>query len=267
MKMYDKEKQCLVFFNEKATADFWGRYWDEYNLKQTVERDKDNRFYLSTLQTYIPDKVGRLIEGGCGLGRLVYCMHMNGYKCVGIDFSEKTIERIKETFNELDVMIGDVKKLPFTDDYFVGYWSIGVIEHFWVGYHDIISEMRRVLVKNGYVFLQVPYMSFLRKLKAKFGFYKEYKKCSVEPEDFYQFALNAKTLTKDFEAAGFKLVASRPRVGMEGFIEEVNIFEHQGKRLFLYSGRNLLIKGFRYFLNLILTPFAGHTKFFVFQKE
>jgi hypothetical protein len=127
--------------------------------------------------------------------------------------------------------------------------------------------MRRVLAKNGYVFIQVPYMSPLRKIKANFGLYKEFKKCDEEPENFYQFFLNKKTLIKDFKAIGFKLIASGPRVGVVGFMEEVSLFRSQLERLFTYSGRSVLVKGLRYILDAILSTFSGHTIFMVFQKE
>jgi SAM-dependent methyltransferase len=267
MRLYDKKNKRLVYIEQKATPDFWDHQWDVADFKRNVERGKTDRFYLSTLHKYIPDKKGNILEGGCGLGQLVYCMHAHGYKCTGIDFAEKTVRRIKEIFPELNVMVGDVRNLPFPSGHFTGYWSVGVIEHFWVGYHDILSEMRRVLDKDGYVFLLVPYMSFLRILKAKLALYKEFNNGGLEIDNFFQFALNKKIVIKDFETAGFKLVASEPRGGLWGFTQEVSLFRLLFGWLFIYKGQNLLIKGFRFLLDTILSIFAGHTIFLVFRKE
>ena len=267
MKMYDKDKKRLVYIREKATPDFWDNRWDVTDFKQTVQKHKNNRFCLSRLHKYIPDKKARILEGGCGSGLLVYCMHTHGYECIGIDFAERTVRRTKEAFPELDIRVGDVRNLPVPDNYFRGYWSLGIIEHSWGGYHDILSEMFRVLVKDGYVFLTFPYMSSLRKLKARLALYHRFNRELADTENFYQFALETQTVIKDFQEAGFKLITSRPQEGIAGFCDEVSLFRSLLRRCYKYSGSNLLVKCFRFLLNKILVTFAGHESICVFQKE
>ena len=128
---YDKENKRLVCIGESATPQFWDTHWNIEKFKESIEKRKNDRFVLETLGKYIPDKKGRILEGGCGRGHVVYCMHSHGYKTIGVDFARKTIEQIKKAILELDVRKGDVRCLQFPDDYFIGYWSIGVIEHFW----------------------------------------------------------------------------------------------------------------------------------------
>ena len=43
------------------------------------------------------------------------------------------------------------------------------IEHFIDGYDAILSEMYRVIKEGGYLFLTVPSMSIIRKVKAALG--------------------------------------------------------------------------------------------------
>ena len=266
IKYYDKENRKLVYIGERATPDFWDKWWDINNLRRTLERSKNNRFCLSTLCKYIHEKEGLILEGGCGRGYLIYCMHTHGYKCIGIDFAAKTISSIKETFPELDVRVGDVRNLPFPDNYFIGYWSLGVIEHYWSGYDDILREMRRVLVKGGYVFLTFPYMSLLRKLKAKFALYDEFNKEIVDIQHFYQFALNVKTVIKDFKAAGFRLINSRPQNGVGGLVKEASLFKTLLQKCYYYTGLNFFSRVTIFLINGILATFAGHIIFLVFHK-
>ena len=68
----------------------------------------------------------------------------------------------------------DVRNLNFDDGFFDGYWSLGVIEHFYEGYERIIKEVNRVIKRNGFVFLTFPSLSFLRKFKSKWGLYVDY---------------------------------------------------------------------------------------------
>ena len=261
---YDRKNKRLVYIGEKASPDFWNSHWETKNLKESVKRGKDNRLVLKTLQKYIPDKKGRILEGGCGRGQVVYCMHVHGYKSAGIDFAKKTVERTKRMFPKLDVKVGDVRNLPFPDNYFVGYWSIGVIEHFREGYSDILKEMRRILISGGYAFLTFPSMSFLRRLKAKLGLYKEFE--GGEKGSFYQFALNPDTVIRDFEASGFKLIEKKNRSGIKGFKDEVSTFKPLLQKLYDSRGESLWVRGFRFVLDRLLATFAGHTMFLVLRN-
>lgn len=261
---YDKENRRLVYIGESASPDFWDNHWDTENFKGMIERGKNNRFILRTLGKYLPDKNGGILEGGCGRGQVVYCMHAHGYKAIGVDFAKRTIEQVKDAMPELDVRVGDVRNLPFPENYFAGYWSIGVIEHFREGYSDILKEIRRVLMSGGYAFLTFPSMSSLRRLKAKLGLYQEFDR--GEMESFYQFVLNPDTAIKDFQASGFKLIEKRPHSGIKGFKDEVSIFKPLLQKLYDYQGESLWVRGFTFVLDKLLASFAGHTIFLVLRN-
>jgi SAM-dependent methyltransferase len=261
---YDGKVKRLVYIGEQPTPDFWDKHWDSHNLKEDIERGKEDRFVLKILDKYIPDKRGRILEGGCGRGHVVYCMQTHGYECVGVDFAAETIKKIKEVMPELNVRVADVRDLPFPDNYFTAYWSFGVIEHFWDGYHDVLREMKRVLTNGGYVFLTFPYMSPLRRLKAKLGLYQEFNG-SVN-ESFYQFALNSDAVIRDFEASGFKLIAKTAYDGIKGFKDEFSLFKGWLQKLYDYQGKNWVVRGFRFELNGLLAILSGHIIFLVFRK-
>ena len=44
----------------------------------------------------------------------------------------------------------DLDDLPVEDESVDGYWSLGVIEHFYDGYGEILSEMHRVIKRDGF---------------------------------------------------------------------------------------------------------------------
>ena len=105
------------------------------------------------------------------MGHQVHALNCQGYKARGIDFAEKTVHRVKEAVPELDIRVGDVRNLPIETNGLDGYVSIGVIEHFWEGYEAILSEMARTLKTKGFLFLDFPYMSPLRRFKVRQGKY------------------------------------------------------------------------------------------------
>ncbi len=254
--MYEKEKGRLVYAGKSPSPDFWDSHWDLADLRESIERGKNSAFILKRLRKYIPDKKGRVLEGGCGQGQIVYCMHVHGYESVGVDFAEKAVARTKELFPALDVRVGDVRDLPFPDDYFLGYWSLGVIEHFQEGYDAILKEMKRVLVNGGFLFLGFPYMSFLRKFKARLGRYRPFT--GEKMEDFYQYVLDEGAVTRELGSYGFKLIEKKPYSGLKGFKDEVAVFRSLGQKLFDYGGKNLWVRGFRYIFDILLAFFAGH---------
>lgn len=261
---YDAQNKRLVYLGEQASPEFWDNLLGTDDFRRNVEGGKNDRFILKTLEKNIPDKKGRILEGGCGEGRIVYCMHAHGYEGVGIDSASKTIEKTKDLFPELDVRVGDVRNLPFPDNHFAGYWSIGVIEHFREGYQAVLEEMARVIGDGGYLFLGFPYMSPVRRLKAKLGLYRKYK--DEGEEAFYQYVLDSDIVIRDFEAKGFKLVARTPAGGLKGFKDEIVFLKPILQKLFNYKGKNILVRGLKYMLDQWLAAFAGHTVFLVLKK-
>ena len=100
----------------------------------------------------------------------------------------------------MDIRQGDVRSLELESDSIDGYWSIGVIEHFYEGYSDISREMHRGLRSGGYVFLSFPSMNPLRKIKGKLGLYQDFNENKIN--DFYQFCLDPDDVIKNFQSLG-----------------------------------------------------------------
>ena len=203
MKYYNKSTGQLIFTKKLSTSAYWDNRWHiNKNIRAKIINSKDS--YVSRItKKYLRPKQGIILEGGCGQGHYVSSLVNNGYQCIGVDYAQETVKTLNKFVPELDIRYGDVRDLPFKDIFFIGYWSLGVIEHFWDGYDNIAKEMSRVIKKDGYLFLTFPYMSLLRKLKARLGFYKLWKNGNNQPEDFYQYALDTKVVIKDFNKFGF----------------------------------------------------------------
>ena len=265
LRYYNKSNNRLVYFEKKASAQFWDKHWSVDNFKLIVERSKNNTFILENTRRFL--KEGVILEGGCGMGGNVYCLHYNGYFVFGVDFAEKTVEKINKYFPELKIIKGDVRSLEFDDEFFDGYWSLGVIEHFYEGYKDIFKEMKRVVKKGGYVFLTFPYLSPLRKFKAKLGLYKKYENSNCNVKKFYQFALDTATVQDDFEKYSFILKYTKPFDGLKGFKDEVLIFKPILQKLYDYNGRSYLVCRLRTLLTNLLAKFSAHMILMIFERR
>ena len=115
---------------------------------------------------------------------------------------------------------GDVRSLPFADNSFDGYWSLGVIEHFPEGYDKIASEMLRVLKPGAFLFLTFPSFNGLRKARAASGKYLEYTGKLKNNSNFYQFAFDPKIIIKNFSSIGFSFIEHRGLASLGGLAEE-----------------------------------------------
>jgi SAM-dependent methyltransferase len=190
-------------------------------------------------------------------------MNTWGYKAQGIDYAKRTIETIKELVPELRVQVGDVRQLPFADDTFDGYWSLGVIEHFWDGFDPITKEAARVLKPGGFLFLTFPWMSPLRRLKARLG---RYANIDVQhPDTFYEFMLDERSVIKKLESQGFTCVEKYPYDALKGIKDEIAFLSPILQRL--YKSRFILARAARYLLTLLLARLTGHMILLVCKKS
>jgi ubiquinone/menaquinone biosynthesis C-methylase UbiE len=111
---------------------------------------------------------------------------------------------------ELSIDVGDLRRLPYPDNSFDGYWSFGVIEHFWNGYDELLYEARRVLNEGGFLFLTFPTLSPLRQFKWRLGFYSKLPDIKFSKEDgpqgFYQFFLSHREVCSKLDEIGFDVI-------------------------------------------------------------
>ena len=266
-KVYDKKNKHLLFFLDKATPEFWDKWWSKELELNNELLSVRNTWASRIVEQYIEPSEGLILEGGCGRAEHVAALFNSGYRVIGIDFAQNTVKRMKESFPTLDIRLADIRKIPFDNDSFAGYLSLGVIEHFLEGYDTILDEMYRVIEPGGYLFLAFPYMSPLRKIKACLRMY-EFQETGLLSDDFYQFALDHKNVIRTFNKKGFRLVKIRPFDYESGVKQELSqrISKFLNK-LFKYSGSNIFIRIFRKISFLMLRNSANHTVMLVFQKQ
>lgn len=260
-RYFDILEKRLVYCSQKASASFWDEHWDTNKLERAIKRK--NWFIVRISNKYL-DKGERIIDGGCGLGDKVYSLHKSGFEAYGVDFAEKTVRFINQYAPELKVIQSDVRDLPFQSDSFGGYWSLGVIEHFYDGYDSILSEITRVLRPGGYLFLSFPYMSPLRRLKSWLACYPSLPDSfNAENNGFYQFALNVETVIQQVKSSGFNLVSKIGIGGVKGIKDEISIFRPMLQRLF--DSTNRPVKAFKVMLDILSSTYGAHSILIVMQ--
>jgi len=262
---YDKPNQRLVMTKQAASANFWDQLWTEPDIRKKVEQDSLNTFYTGLTQRFLPpNPVTRVLDAGCGQGAVVLSHHRLGYQSYGIDYAQQTIAAATQAFPELDLRFGDVADLPYEKNFFNAYWSLGVIEHFYQGYQPIIQEAWRVIRPGGYLFITFPNFNPQRRLKANIGQYRSFSPTNSAPPDFYQFALNKQSVTRDLTNLGFKLLYGRAVDGLKGLREEVQPMQPFLTALTHSQSRPSQLLGTA--ITELAAPFSGHVLLQVYQK-
>jgi SAM-dependent methyltransferase len=264
---FDEKRNCLVYLSSKADETFWDQHWQK--IKATTNTlypknkypKRDQRIVLT--QRYLP-KGALILEGGAGLAQLSWYLTILGYKTIALDFAEETVQFLKNTIPSVNPLLGDVRDIKMSENSIDGYWSIGVIEHFYNGYTPIMLEMRRVIKPDGVLFLSFPHMSRYRKIKARLGVYPRIE--LEENADFYQFALDKNDVKQQFISSGFKFIGEVQAAGLKGFKDDVSIFRGIIKYL-LSKNAKLPVKILLYALEKILAPLFSHSIILIFRKQ
>jgi len=254
MKYFDSENDQLIYVEKKATPEFWDNVWQDQMYTREEYFSCDDSQWANITQEFLEPADGIIVEGGCGTGIHVAALHNKGYKAIGVDFAQSTVDKLHEIIPEIDIRLGDVRKLSLSDASITGYWSLGVIEHFWEGYCDIALEMHRVLKNDGYLFLVFPYFNPARKVLMRLGRYPKWNMDNKEPNGFFQFALNESTVNEYFCQLGFELVEKRPVLGRQGMAEEFPKLVGHMEKLYSSSNKNLFFRLYRALLHRLYQP-------------
>lgn len=117
----------------------------------------------------------RLLELACGAGNLAIKAADKFDEVVGVDVSQKQIQRAIEKVEKarrpkVEFQVVNVDEgLPFADGFFETVTAVAALAHFYDPVF-VVSEVSRVLKKGGTFILQVPNIAYLpRRLALLFG--------------------------------------------------------------------------------------------------
>ena len=223
-QIYDSSSDRLVWYVDRPGERYWDDRWTQspLPLEDFVIKYKP-RTLMYMIDKYLPAGKSRakvkILEAGCGRGQIVYHLDKAGFEAYGIDSAARTVEQIRASFPHLRVSVQDVRDISCGDSFYDICISLGVIEHFQEGPGDVFREMHRVTKKDGLIFLSVPWISPIRKLKLRCGLYAQ--KPPRDDLGFYQYAYSLEELRRLFRSHHLKIRRIYCTGGLKGLRDEV----------------------------------------------
>jgi SAM-dependent methyltransferase len=193
-----------ITYRSANNRDYWTKRWDD--VPADVPMENLDVYPLKYAQMTVRDKTGKILEAGCGAGRVLRYYHNRGYDILGFDFIDVAISKLKEIDPTLQVEVGDISNLRFSDQSFKYILAFGLYHNLEHGLDRSIQETYRVLEKGGVVCasfradnIQTKLTDWLAARKAK------RKSGASDTPAFHKMNLTRSEYAQLFTRAGFAI--------------------------------------------------------------
>jgi ubiquinone/menaquinone biosynthesis C-methylase UbiE len=188
----------------------------ESGYDQMAEKFSETRKFFWRDLEFIADYVknnDRILDYGCGNGRLLEILNNKKVNYTGVDISGKLIKLAKQKYKGKNIKFNKIsssRSLPFPDEYFNVATSIAVFHHFPENYAQILTkELFRITKKGGHIILTVWNLEQERFKQFIEGnnkdLYIPFKNNVGKIFNRYHRIYTKKDLEKMFTEAGFKV--------------------------------------------------------------
>ena len=137
-----------ITYRKTDNKNYWSKRWADIPADKPME---NSNVYPLKYSEMIVKNDGRILEAGCGNGRILRYYHNKEYEIMGFDFIKVAIKKLKEIDSTLNVDVGDITKLKYKDESFKYILAFGLYHNLEDGLEDAVSETYRILSSKGLV--------------------------------------------------------------------------------------------------------------------
>ena len=136
-----------ITYRPIGNTEYWAKRWENTDVDDAMANDR--AYPLKQALSVLTSKEGRILEAGCGNGRILRYFHERGYRITGVDFIQSAIANLQELDPSLDVEVADARELPFGDKSFRCVLAFGLFHNLEQGLDDAVAETLRILEPGG----------------------------------------------------------------------------------------------------------------------
>ena len=192
-----------ITYRHKNVKEYWNSRWDEI----------DSDFPMSNVNVYplkyaietIGENKGKILEAGCGAGRILRYYHDRGADIIGIDYIEVAIQKLKKTDPSLVVEVADITDLNFQNESFDYVLAFGLYHNLEYGLESAIKETFRIMKHGGKLCLSFRADNIQTRLNDWLTSHRNLKNNSNDPLEFHKMNLTHSELRENFREAGFSI--------------------------------------------------------------
>lgn len=138
-----------VTYRYANNKNYWTKRWADIPADAPMENA--NVYPLKYAQMTVKDRAGKILEAGCGAGRILRYYHDRGYDIVGMDFIAVAIDKLKVIDPTLKAEVGDITNLRYADNSFKYLLAFGLYHNLEDGLDKAVQETCRVVEPGGAV--------------------------------------------------------------------------------------------------------------------
>jgi SAM-dependent methyltransferase len=138
-----------ITYRDVNNKDYWTKRWDD--IPADVPMENTGVYPLKYAQMTVKNNDGKILEAGCGAGRVLRYYHDRGYDILGFDFIDGAISKLKDIDPTLQAEVGDITNLRFADQSFRYVLAFGLYHNLEHNLDKAIQETHRVLERGGLV--------------------------------------------------------------------------------------------------------------------
>jgi len=115
-------------YRAEDTKTYWGKRWSR--IPADAAMTNASVYPLRHATAAVAASPGRILEAGCGAGRILRHFHQKGCDIHGIDYIPEAVEKLRLADPTLSVSVGDVTALGFPDASFDCVLAFGLYHNF-----------------------------------------------------------------------------------------------------------------------------------------
>lgn len=219
-----------ITYRTKDNFTYWTNRWTA--IPADLPMVDKSSYPLKYAEMVVKSKNVKILEAGCGAGRIVRYYHNNGYSILGMDFIPEAIEKLKIADSSLNVVVGDITNLNFPSKSFDVVLAFGLYHNLESHLGEAIAETHRVLITGGTLCASFRADNFQTRFSDWLSNRRSGNKTIPnESRVFHKMNLSKNELIKLFSNFGFKIYQVENVVNMPIFYK-FRIFRQVGHKDF-----------------------------------